>query len=149
MTHWWHTEIITNTHTHIHSPGLRFSLEQALSPPLWVGTEVIRQLSTNLLHRSERVALLFTTNTKYQLNPKRKSYFCLCLYQICQDAWNKGHADSIISVSAGVWNLTLVSLSVSNKKTTCYAGDKLELLLHPTPTIQHKRPLHLCSWQKT
>lgn len=72
MTHWWHTEMITTTHTHRHSPGLRFPLEQALSPPLRVGAEMVGQLTTNLLHCPERVALLLDTHvwrhTNYQLN---------------------------------------------------------------------------------
>lgn len=54
------------THARTHSPGLRLPLQQALSPPLRVGTEVIRQLTTNLLHRTERVALLFATDTQPQ-----------------------------------------------------------------------------------
>lgn len=48
----------THTSSHTHSPGLRFPLEQALSPPLRVWTEMVGQLTTNLLHRPERIALL-------------------------------------------------------------------------------------------
>ncbi|KAF3847180.1 hypothetical protein F7725_020208, partial [Dissostichus mawsoni] len=46
---------------------LRFPLEQTMSPPLRVGAEMVGQLTTNLLHRPERVALLWTCrDTKYQ-----------------------------------------------------------------------------------
>lgn len=49
---------VSHTNTERRSPGLRFPLEQALSPPLRVGAEMVGQLTTNLLHRSQRVALL-------------------------------------------------------------------------------------------
>lgn len=54
----WH---ISDWNVNTHSPGLRFPLEQALSPPPGVGAEVVGQLTTNLLHRPERVSLLLNT----------------------------------------------------------------------------------------
>lgn len=79
VTHWdvnnnrgTYCTTVSHTNTERHSPGLRFPLEQALSPPLRVGAEMVGQLTTNLLHRSQRVALLSNTQrdtcTNYQLS---------------------------------------------------------------------------------
>lgn len=57
------------------SPGLGFSLQEALPPPTRVRTQVVRQLTTHLLHGTQRLSLLY----KRDRERKRIQLFVCCV----------------------------------------------------------------------